>query len=145
MFVLIARTAAAHTALPQLAPVVVDRDLAATNASDGATSKVPGVGTWSLTGSLHTARAYCTATLLPNGMLLVAGGTGGGSSALRDAELYNPATGTWTVTGSLHNPRYQHTATLRPTGWCWWSEENLKMLSLSRAQNYTILRAGNGC
>ena len=35
--------------------------------------------------------------LLPNGQVLVAGGSGD-SGELSSAELYNPATGTWTVT-----------------------------------------------
>ncbi len=67
-----------------------------------------GSGTWTLTGSLHVARADSTATLLQSGRVLVVGG--GGTSA----ELYNPATGSWTITGSLHTPRIEHTATLLP-------------------------------
>ena len=57
-------------------------------------------GTWTATGSLDTARDGHTATLLPNGKVLVAGGyvTRG---ALASAELYDPASGTWTATGSL--------------------------------------------
>src|SRR5260221_6956894 len=69
-----------------------------------------GSGTWMLTGSLHVGRADSTATLLPNGQVLVAGG--GGTSA----ELYNPATGAWTSTRSLHAARDQPTATLLPNG-----------------------------
>ena len=38
----------------------------------------PTSGTWTLTGSLDTARYAHTATLLPNGMVLVAGGIDSG-------------------------------------------------------------------
>src|SRR5215469_7109893 len=69
---------------------------------------------WVTTGSLGTARASHTATLLPSGQVLVAGGFNGGS--LSSAELYNPATGSWSSTGSLGTPRDSHTATLLPSG-----------------------------
>ena len=65
-------------------------------------------GTWANTGSLNTARTDHTATLLPNGQVLVAGGEGT-TGFLSSAELYNPATGTWTVTGSMAEaPRRPH-------------------------------------
>ena len=69
---------------------------------------------WVPTGSLVTARSRHTATLLPNGKVLVAGGNNG--SALSSAELYDPATGTWTATGSLGTARERPTATLLPNG-----------------------------
>ncbi len=69
-----------------------------------------------LTGSLNTARDYHTATLLNNGMVLMAGGYNSSSGYLASAELYNPATGTFTLTGSLNTARYRHTATLLNNG-----------------------------
>ena len=70
---------------------------------------------WSPTGSMASARLEHTATLLPSGLILVAGGTGsGGVSAT--TELYDPATGTWAPTGSLASARKLHTATLLPSG-----------------------------
>ena len=67
------------------------------------------------TGSLHDARYWHTATLLPNGKVLVAGGYDH-SGTLASAELYDPASGTWTTTGSLTTARDSHTATLLPNG-----------------------------
>ena len=75
----------------------------------------PATGTWTATGSLGTARFDHTATLLPSGKVLVAGGYDNGG-VLSSAELYDPATGTWTATGSLGTARYAHTATLLPSG-----------------------------
>jgi WD40 repeat protein len=75
-------------------------------------------GTWTATGSLQTARDGHTATLLPNGRVLVAGGAthGGPGGVLASAELYNPATGSWTATGSMLAARWFHTATLLANG-----------------------------
>src|SRR5438132_8069263 len=67
--------------------------------------------TWSETGSLITARDRHTATLLPNGKVLAAGGEGDAST-----ELYDPGSGSWTATGRLATRRYDHTATLLPNG-----------------------------
>jgi Putative Ig domain/Galactose oxidase, central domain/Kelch motif len=70
---------------------------------------------WTATGSLGTGRYSHTATLLPNGKVLVAGGQGSGG-ILSSAELYDPATALWTATGSLGTARSSHTATLLPSG-----------------------------
>ena len=58
----------------------------------------PATGMWTATGSMATARYFHTATLLPNGQVLVAGGIT--AFTLASAELYDPATGMWTATGS---------------------------------------------
>jgi N-acetylneuraminic acid mutarotase len=68
---------------------------------------------WTYTGSLNTARADHAAILLPNGNVLLIGGSSGG---LNGAELYDPATGKWRTTGSLILTRYRFTATLLTNG-----------------------------
>ncbi len=67
------------------------------------------------TGSMETSRYDHTATLLPNGKLLVAGGYNF-DTALTSAELYDPATGKFTATGGMITERSGHTATLLPNG-----------------------------
>ena len=61
-----------------------------------------------------------TATLLPNGRVLVAGGTTNqqpvGTNVLASADLYNPVTGTWSKTSPMKNPRIFHTAIMLPNG-----------------------------
>jgi N-acetylneuraminic acid mutarotase len=69
----------------------------------------PSSGQWTRTGSLVEPRAGATATLLPDGSVLVAGGD---LDQGRPAELYDPGTGEWTSTGSMTGPRRDHTATL---------------------------------
>jgi hypothetical protein len=75
----------------------------------------PASGSWTASGSLATARYGHTATLLPNGQVLVAGGFAPGGR-IASAELYDPASGSWTATGSLGAAREFHTATLLPNG-----------------------------
>ena len=78
-------------------------------------------GEVSATGALNNAREAHTATLLPNGKVLVAGGFNNDSSGqpqgqLSTCELYDPATKTWSVTGALADGRDGHTATLLSNG-----------------------------
>ena len=65
----------------------------------------PATGTWAVTGARNISRVDFTATLLPDGQVLAAGGSGSSSFALSSAEQYNPATGTWAHTGSMTTPR----------------------------------------
>ena len=66
--------------------------------------------------SMGTARIDQTATLLPSGQVLIAGGYNNTDGSLSSAELYDPASGTWTATGGMVDGRYSHTATLLPSG-----------------------------
>jgi N-acetylneuraminic acid mutarotase len=76
----------------------------------------PATGKWASTGAMTAARGNLTATLLPNGQVLVAGGIDPAGNPLGTAELYNPATGKWTMTGKMITARDEHTATLLSTG-----------------------------
>ena len=80
----------------------------------------PTTGTFSLTGSLNDHRHAHTATLLPDGKVLIAGGTQttspGFGISLNTAELYDPAAGTFSVTGNMTSSRSGPRATLLPNG-----------------------------
>lgn len=71
-----------------------------------------GVGTFTPTGGMSTARNHHTATLLLDGRVLVSGG----GPALASAEIYQPATGTFAPTGGMSTPRFAHAATPLPDG-----------------------------
>src|SRR5207247_543836 len=68
-------------------------------------TRSPAAGpSWTNTGNLNTGRDSHTATLLPNGKVLVAGGNDS-NGTLKSAELYDPATGTWNNAGNLNTSR----------------------------------------
>jgi large repetitive protein len=85
--------------------------------SDGGTSYYAGGG-FRPTGALVSARARHTATLLPSGQVLLAGGYERGDlyRPSASAERYDPATGSFTATGSMGAARVLHTATVLPSG-----------------------------
>jgi len=85
----------------------------------------PDTETWSFAGDFNTPRGSHTATILPDGKVLVAGGTAlverrsntdSGIVSLRSSELFDPDKGTWSFAGSLKTRRSGHTATLLPDG-----------------------------
>lgn len=89
----------------------------------------PATGAWSATACpdqqppadqpsacLHIPRASHTATLLPGGRLLVAGGIDDGNLPRRSAELYDPSGQSWTVTPPMAAPHADHTAEALPDG-----------------------------
>jgi N-acetylneuraminic acid mutarotase len=69
----------------------------------------PNTATWSATGSMTSARAQHTATLLHDGKVLVAGGFSE-TEVLASAEIYDPKSGSWIPTGTMSNARFVHTA-----------------------------------
>lgn len=75
-------------------------------------------GTIVPTGNMLAGRFNHTATLLPDGNVLIAGGNIGSPSyaSLSSAELYDPNTGAFTTTGSTCTTRRASTATLLNNG-----------------------------
>ncbi|HYX44498.1 MAG TPA: kelch repeat-containing protein, partial [Acidimicrobiales bacterium] len=79
---------------------------------------------WTPTGPMNDYRFQHTATLLPDGRVLVAGGFGGGpvgstanaQSVVDTAEIYDPVTNAWTLTDNLNVRRALHTAERLPDG-----------------------------
>ena len=71
---------------------------------------------WGTTGDLNIACGLHTATLLQNGMVLVAAGQNDYGDPFGFAELYDPASGTWIATGRMNTTHTLHTATLLPNG-----------------------------
>jgi hypothetical protein len=79
----------------------------------------PVSGAFTLTASPIVARAYHTATLLPNGQVLIAGGAtlGGSPSPTSTVELYEPVGQTFTQAKNMMSAvRYNHAAILMNDG-----------------------------
>ncbi|MBK9518346.1 MAG: hypothetical protein IPO09_13560 [Anaeromyxobacter sp.] len=79
------------------------------------------VGAWRLGAPMIEARSGHSATVLPSGLVLVAGGAGawhadGSADILASAELYDPVTGVWTPAASMGTARGWHSATLLQDG-----------------------------
>lgn len=68
-------------------------------------------------GAMTSGRGFHTATLLPTGAVLVAGGVVSTSSVTASAELFDPVTATFHVTaGAMSVPRAHHAATATADG-----------------------------
>lgn len=66
-------------------------------------------GEWTDTAAISEPRSHHSATLLPDGRVLVAGGFGeDGSTGLASAEVFDPDTGTWSTTDALSEARGRH-------------------------------------
>ncbi|MBI3550469.1 MAG: T9SS type A sorting domain-containing protein [Elusimicrobia bacterium] len=84
---------------------------ASTGATSGAEIYYPETGKWVPTGPMVSSRQVHTATLLPNGNVLVAGGFANGAY-LSSAELYVSTMAIWMPIRSMGTARGDHTATL---------------------------------
>jgi galactose oxidase-like protein/Kelch motif protein len=72
---------------------------------------------WSFAGTGLPALSSQAATLMPNGMVLVTGGSTDMGFATTGAEVFDPATNRWQPsTWPMATPRYGHTASLLPDG-----------------------------
>jgi hypothetical protein len=76
---------------------------------------------WSPTGGFTPVpkpyRIYCSGhTFLPDGRLLVVGGTSPQTRGLRVATVFNPSTSSWSATTSMAQGRYYPTTTTLPNG-----------------------------
>src|SRR6266568_8810474 len=80
----------------------------------------PASGSWTATGSLNTGRFLHTATLLPNGMVLVAGESDNSGNASATAELYDADT----YAGRDHTQRVSTS-----TAMAWWSRRRRTTVS----------------
>jgi hypothetical protein len=88
-------------------------------ASPSTVSTNPSLNCLSPALKMNAERAAHTATLLPDGKVLIAGGfreEGTSEVAISSAEIFDPATNTFTPTRDLNEPRNGHTATLLPNG-----------------------------
>lgn len=65
---------------------------------------------------MSVVRSFFTATLLPGGKVLYAGGETTGGAFLLSAEVYDPLTGQVAATGSMFLARASQTATVLPNG-----------------------------
>ena len=74
----------------------------------------PTSNTWSPAGAMAEARGMHTATLLPDGTVLVAGGRANPPTS--GVERYHPVSNGWSAAASLSTPRREHTATLLSNG-----------------------------
>ena len=79
----------------------------------------PATGMFAPTGDMSTVRQEHTATLLPDGRVLITGGYDDepdNPTAQATAELFDPGTGTFAPTGSMTSERGNHTATMLRSG-----------------------------
>ena len=98
---------------------------------------------WAATGSLNTGRYFHTATLLPNGMMLVAGDLAlAALPRARNCTIRRAGPGLPQAASTPHAMCTRRPCC--PTAWCWLQGDVVAVSVLPRARNCTTRRAGPG-
>ncbi|CAF4410270.1 unnamed protein product, partial [Adineta steineri] len=70
---------------------------------------------WINSSNMNYPRYRHTASILPGGKILVAGGLDD-NSAINTVELYDPSIKIWTTTSNMIDKRWEHTASILTNG-----------------------------
>ncbi len=76
----------------------------------------PATGAWSPVTPMPDALSEFTASLLPDGRVMVVGGVDNLGNAIARVGIYDPMADAWSATASLHEARSLHTATVLDDG-----------------------------
>lgn len=76
----------------------------------------PVAGTWTPVNHMNSVRYAASATLLPNGNILVAGGATANITFVSTTEIYNPSANSWTYAATMAASREDPMTTLLPSG-----------------------------
>ena len=97
----------------------------------------PATGLWKATGSLRAARFSVTATRLPSGKVLVAGGATAALDALNSSEIYDPTAKTWTLGPKMVQARSGYASIMLANGKVLFTGgENINGVSIANAELY---------
>jgi Galactose oxidase, central domain/Kelch motif len=100
----------------QVAALATENARQAAAVAELAASKTAEPGQWAFAASMTVARTMHTATLLPDGRVLLVGGYTRQDADTAQAEIYDPVSGTYRPAGSLNTARHQHSTTLLQDG-----------------------------
>ena len=105
-----------NTAAGILSLIVLATTSLAPACSHGNASNASYAGSITSIRSMSLTRAAHTATLLPDGKVLIAGGFAGDENSLASAEVFDPVQATFTATANMSVSRAGQSATLLPNG-----------------------------
>ena len=114
----------------------------AAKSSRTAAPAAPRVGTVTLAAPMLEPRSGHSATLLPDGGVLIAGGMRRNQDFYRSAEIYDPGTGKFQKTGEMNVARVGHAAVLLRSGSMSrssWRKPRRSTPAVSRAPRRTCL------